>query len=246
MDSLDLTRQLGRVRADQVVVPAGPAADRADRRRWPAWRRSCFGAEAVGIADWAVHTAAEYAKIRHQFGRPIGQFQAVKHRCARMLVGGRAGGRRGLGRGARTRRTAARRQASEFAAAAAAVLAADAAVSCAHECIQVLGGIGYTWEHEAHLYYRRAMTLRALLGSSGRGGWKQRMAAAGPGRGRGGRSGWSCPAATTSCARSIRAELAAIAGLAGAERNAALGGRRLGRCRTCRSRGAAARAHSSS
>ena len=53
---------------------------------------------------------------------------------------------------------------AEFAAAVAAVVALDAAVSCAHECIQVLGGIGYTWEHPAHRYYRRALSLRALLG----------------------------------------------------------------------------------
>ena len=73
----------------------------------------------------------------------------------------RAGDGGGLGRGAGARQAA--RRASEFAAAAAAVLATEAAVSCTHECIQVLGGIGYTWEHDAHLYYRRAMTLRALL-----------------------------------------------------------------------------------
>jgi hypothetical protein len=52
--------------------------------------------------------------------------------------------------------------------------ALDAAVSCAHECIQVLGGIGYTWEHQAHLYYRRAMSLRALLGPSA--DWAERVA----------------------------------------------------------------------
>ena len=165
VDSLDLTRQLGRGdSARDLAVPAD--------RQLPAWTTGTvanlaavvLGAEAIGIAGWAVHTAAEYAKLRHQFGRPIGQFQAVKHRCARMLVAAEQaaavvwdaaqGARCGDGRTA------------PFAAAAAAVLATDAAVSCVHECIQVLGGIGYTWEHEAHLYYRRAMTLRALLGAA--------------------------------------------------------------------------------
>src|SRR5262249_43404592 len=54
------------------------------------------------------------------------------------------------------------------------LVAVDAAVTCAHECIQVLGGIGYTWEHDAHLYYRRALSLRALLGAPGE--WAQRVA----------------------------------------------------------------------
>src|ERR1700680_2002320 len=71
---------------------------------------------------------------------------------------------------------------AEFAAAVAAVVAIDAAVSCTHECIQVLGAIGYTWEHDAHLYYRRALSLRALLGPSGRGGRRVAGLAASGGR----------------------------------------------------------------
>src|SRR5271165_6017685 len=179
VDSLDLTRQLGGVTATDVVVPSDRQLTELTTTTVASLAAVILGAEALGIADWAVHTAAEYAKIRNQFGRPIGQFQAVKHRCARMLVaaeqataavwdaaralGGDVGG--------------------EFAAASAAVLATEAAVSCTHECIQVLGGIGYTWEHEAHLYYRRAMTLRALLSqtggadrSSAGGTWKERIA----------------------------------------------------------------------
>ena len=87
LDGLDLTRQLGRVEADGVVVPGQPPAAPAQVGQLVRQLAAVIlGAEAVGIAGWAVHTAAEYAKIRHQFGRPIGQFQAVKHRCARMLV----------------------------------------------------------------------------------------------------------------------------------------------------------------
>jgi alkylation response protein AidB-like acyl-CoA dehydrogenase len=177
LDSLDLTRPSARVHADHVFVPTDRIVTGLSAAIATALAATLFGAEACGIADWAVHTAAEYAKIRHQFGRPIGQFQAVKHRCAWMLtateqaaaaVWDAARAQHGHAGGDQDRE-------AEFAAAVAAVVAIDAAVSCAHECIQVLGGIGYTWEHDAHLYYRRALSLRALLGPSGE--WAQRAAA---------------------------------------------------------------------
>jgi alkylation response protein AidB-like acyl-CoA dehydrogenase len=225
VESLDLTRPLGRVVADNVVVPAGRILAGLTEDRIAGLAAVLLGAEATGIADWAVHTAAEYAKIRHQFGRAIGQFQAVKHRCARMLVAAeqaaaavwdaaRAADAAGGDPGGR-----------DFAAAAAAVLAADAAVSCVHDCIQTLGGIGYTWEHEAHLYYRRAMTLRALLASAAAWSapsWKERMASLA-------RSGATrpvrleLPGGNDELRASIGAELAEIARLQGQERNAALG-----------------------
>jgi 3-oxochol-4-en-24-oyl-CoA dehydrogenase len=177
LDSLDLTRPSARVRADHVFVPADRIVARLTAATATALAATVFGAEACGIAGWAVGTAAEYAKIRHQFGRPIGQFQAVKHRCAWMLTAAEqaaatvwdASRAHQAGAGADAGRQA------EFAAAAAAVVAIDAAVNCTHECIQVLGGIGYTWEHDAHLYYRRALSLRAMLGPSGT--WADRVAA---------------------------------------------------------------------
>src|ERR1019366_8262945 len=79
LDSLDLTRPSARVSAEHVFVPA-------DRIVTGLAAATLFSAEACGIADWAVHTAADYSKIRIQFGRPIGQFQAVKHKCASMLT----------------------------------------------------------------------------------------------------------------------------------------------------------------
>ena len=193
VDSLDLTRQAGRVRADQVSVPADRVLTGLRPGLAMSLAATLLAAEACGIADWAVSTAAAYAKIRHQFGRPIGQFQAVKHRCARMLTvaeqaaaavwdaaralqeaaGDAAGGDPAGGDPAAGDSTAGD-SGSELAAAVAAVVAPDAAVTCAHECIQVLGGIGYTWEHDAHLYYRRALSLRALLGPPG--GWAQQVA----------------------------------------------------------------------
>ncbi len=222
VDSLDLTRQLGLVRADGVGVPADRVLAGLSQDLVAGLAAVVLGAEAVGIADWAVHTAAEYAKIRHQFGRPIGQFQAVKHRCARMLV---AAEQAAAAVWDAARALDAGDPGCDFATAAAAVLAADAAVSCAHECIQVLGGIGYTWEHDAHLYYRRAMTLRALLASAigwAASGWKERMgqlAMAGAGR----TVRLELPGGEGELRAGIKAELAEIGKLHGKERNGALG-----------------------
>jgi len=117
-------------------------------------------AEAAGTAAWCQETATEYAKVREQFGRPIGSFQAVKHACANMLAKVEM---------ARTAAWDAAQAAGDpaqrsLAAAAAGAVALDAAVECAKMCIQILGGIGYTWEHDAHLYLRRGLALRQLLG----------------------------------------------------------------------------------
>ena len=173
LDSLDLTRQAGQVRADELSVPPERVLAGLSPGAVTSLAAVLLAAEACGIADWAVATAAEYAKIRHQFGRPIGQFQAVKHRCAWMLTAAEQATAAAWD-AARAVRAGSLDAGGEFAAAVAALVAVDAAVSCAHECIQVLGGIGYTWEHDAHLYYRRALSLRALLGGSG--GWAQRVA----------------------------------------------------------------------
>src|SRR5215831_9617244 len=230
LESLDLTRPAARVRADQAVVPADRLLTGLDRRAVTGLAAILFGAEASGIADWATHAAAEYAKIRHQFGRPIGQFQAVKHRCAWMLTAAEQAAA-AVWDAARAKpdapSTAGKTPAAEgeerqreFAAGVAAVVALDAAVRCAQQCIQVLGGIGYTWEHEAHLYYRRALSLRALLGPSAE--WAGQVAGLAL-------SGVSRPVQVelpveggTGLREGIRAELAAIAQLTGKERTARL------------------------
>jgi alkylation response protein AidB-like acyl-CoA dehydrogenase len=227
LDSLDLTRPVARLDAGGVVVPAERVLAGLDRRTVTGLAAVLLGAEAAGMAGWAVTTAAEYAKIRHQFGRPIGQFQAVKHRCARMLTQAeqadavvwdtaraldRADGPAGRALDAPAAQEAAAQ--AEFTAAVAATVAVDAAVECAHECIQVLGGIGYTWEHEAHLYYRRALSLRALLGPSGR--WARHAAAlatAGVRR----KLEIELPDEAEAWRTEIRAELAEIAALSWAE-----------------------------
>jgi 3-oxochol-4-en-24-oyl-CoA dehydrogenase len=233
---LDLTRRIGRVSATDLAVPADRQLTRLALRTVANLAAVIFCAEAIGIAGWAVSTASEYAKLRHQFGRPIGQFQAVKHRCARMLVAAEQAAAvvwdasRAMDDAAAARHDSARQEDAgaegtghDFAVAAAAALAADAAVTCVHECIQVLGGIGYTWEHEAHLYYRRAMTLRALLGAAcpAGQGWRERTAAlALDGQRR--RVRLELPGGDGGLRSSIRSGLAEIAKLTGAERNAAL------------------------
>lgn len=127
-------------------------------------------AELAGLAGWCLDTAVEYAKVREQFGRKIGSFQAVKHICAWMLC------RTELIRAVALDAAAAVDEGGEelpIAASIAAAIALDAAVETAKDCIQVLGGIGFTWEHDAHFYLRRATALRQLLGGGPR--WRARV-----------------------------------------------------------------------
>ena len=126
-------------------------------------------AEAAGVAGWCVRTASEYAKVRKQFGRAIGSFQAIKHLCVEMFC--RAEQAAALAWDAAR---AFDQGQHGLAASAAAAIALDAAVENAKDCVQVLGGIGFTWEHDAHLYLRRAIVLREWLGGGDR--WRQRTA----------------------------------------------------------------------
>ena len=161
LPGFDATSRLAEVRLDGVVVDADrwlAPAGAADPVRLA---EVLCGAMAVGLADWCVTTAAEYAQVRVQFGRPIGQFQAVKHRCADMLVALEAA-RAAVWDAARVFDDA-DEPGRALAQAAAAALAPEAGFRCAKDCIQVLGGIGYTWEHDAHLYLKRATALRCLL-----------------------------------------------------------------------------------
>ncbi|MEV4093294.1 acyl-CoA dehydrogenase [Streptosporangium saharense] len=177
--ALDLTRGVARIEAGAVAVPPGRVLDGLRTERVRDLAAILLGAEAAGVASWCVRAAAEYARGRVQFGRPIGQFQGVKHKAARMLVAleqARATVWDAI-RAARTAGEGAAVQAGQeavYAAAVAGVVAADAAVGCARDAIQIFGGIGYTYEHDAHLYYRRALSLRALLGPSA--GWADTVA----------------------------------------------------------------------
>ncbi|MFI0424625.1 acyl-CoA dehydrogenase [Spongiactinospora sp. 9N601] len=170
LPALDLTRGVAMVAVPSLVVPAERVLDGLTRARMDDLAAILLGAEAAGVAAWCVSAAAGHARTREQFGRPIGQFQAVKHKIARMLVA--------LEQARATvwdaARSAGQSDEAAFAAAVAGVTAPDAAVRCAADAIQTFGGIGYTYDHEAHLYYRRALTLRALLGPSA--GWASAVA----------------------------------------------------------------------
>jgi alkylation response protein AidB-like acyl-CoA dehydrogenase len=117
--------------------------------------------EQVGCAERCLQTAVDYAKIRTQFNRPIGSFQAIKHKCADMLV---------LVESARSAAWFAAWSATQSegladAASQAQSYCSDALYNCAAESIQIHGGIGFTWEHEAHLYFKRAQSSKVLLGT---------------------------------------------------------------------------------
>ena len=165
--SVDPLRPLAHVRANAVEVADERVLSNLSRPLARALMSTLLSAESIGVARWATDTAAGYAKIREQFGRPIGQFQAVKHKCANMVA-------------VTERATAAvwdaaraldevREKGTEgthfgFAAAVAATLAPAAAQQCTQDCIQVHGGIGFTWEHDTNVYYRRALLLAACFG----------------------------------------------------------------------------------
>jgi alkylation response protein AidB-like acyl-CoA dehydrogenase len=169
--SVDLLRPIAHVRASAVEVPATRVLSNVAREAGRAIATTLLSAEAVGIARWATETAAEYAKIREQFGRPIGQFQAIKHKCAEMIATTERAtaavwdAARALGDAAQVGWDSSE-NAYEFAAAVAATLAPAAAQKCAQDCIQVHGGIGFTWEHDTNIYYRRTLGLVAAFGRS--------------------------------------------------------------------------------
>ena len=154
--NLDPTRRSARVVLDGASVEVLPGGARV----LGDLARTLLAAEAAGVAGACTDLAAAYAKERQQFGRPIATFQAVKHHCANMFVAAekarslvweaaRIGGSTGDDR--------------SYAAAMAAASAVPAADLTANLDIQVHGGIGFTWEHDAHLYLRRALAIAAVI-----------------------------------------------------------------------------------
>ncbi|MEU9677738.1 acyl-CoA dehydrogenase [Streptomyces parvus] len=186
--SVDPTRPTAEVRADAVHVPADRAVPVADPGLVRDLAAVLLAADACGTAARSLDTAVAHAAVREQFGRPIGAFQAVKHLCADMLVrleqaraltwdaaraADEAAGAEGAGgeatgpetTGAEVTGADARgADARGLTAALAAATAPEAAYTCAKDAIQILGGIGFTWEHDAHLQLRRAVLARQLLG----------------------------------------------------------------------------------
>jgi alkylation response protein AidB-like acyl-CoA dehydrogenase len=168
LEALDLTRPLARIDlvntpAERIQPQTGSAAS--------ALRRALdlaivgLAAEQVGGAQRCLDMAVDYAKVRVQFGRPIGSFQAIKHKCAGMLL------KVEFARSAASYASSAAagdEPDANIAAALAASYCADAYTSVAKDNIQIHGGIGFTWEHDAQLYLKRAKTCELLFGTPAR------------------------------------------------------------------------------
>ncbi|HEY3716426.1 MAG TPA: acyl-CoA dehydrogenase family protein [Jatrophihabitantaceae bacterium] len=163
VEGMDLTRKLATIRLEsakgrRVGAPgSGPEVLRYVLNL----AATLQAAEQVGAAQRALDTSVEYAKMRVQFGRPIGSFQAIKHKCADMFLA------------VESARSAAQHAAwtadgasDQFGVAASIAKAhcSEALVSIAAENIQIHGGIGFTWEHSAHLYFRRARSSQIMFG----------------------------------------------------------------------------------
>jgi len=163
--SIDPTRRVYSVRFEGVEVPAERTLPAEREDYFPVLQRVCVAvaAELTGIAQRTMEMAVEYAKERQQFGRPIGSYQAVSHRCAQMLL-----------------ETESARSATFYAAWAAdaspeelplaasmaKAYASDAGWRVAGKSLQVHGGIGFTWEHDLHLWLKRARVDAAIFGDA--------------------------------------------------------------------------------
>lgn len=164
--TMDQTRRLASVELDGVEVPAdGLVVDEGNG--WELCERAldlgriALAAEQVGAAEKCLDMSVEYAKVRKQFDRPIGSFQAIKHKCADMLT--RVESARSAAFHASALAAHGETDLRE-AASSAKVFCSDALFHCAAENIQVHGGIGFTWEHPAHLYFKRAKATEVLFG----------------------------------------------------------------------------------
>jgi alkylation response protein AidB-like acyl-CoA dehydrogenase len=160
--SMDPTRRLGRVR---LGGRTGMALD-ADAGRLRLLGTVLAAAEASGVAERTLEMSVEYGKVREQFGKPIGTFQAIKHRCADMAV------RAEVARSVVTYAAVVLQEGGQEADAdarhhvhIAKILATEAALQNATDNVQNHGGMGYTWESDAHLFLKRARVLEHCFGS---------------------------------------------------------------------------------
>ncbi len=164
---VDATKPAAAVRLAGASLPAGARLGAAGDA-WPVLARLldrqivAHAAEMVGAADAALRMAVEYAKVRQQFGSPIGRFQGVKHRCAELLCDVESA--RSLVYYAAWAADAAPDELSLYAAMAKAA-ASDALDAAGEDCVQIHGAIGYTWECHAHLFYKRGRQSHVWLGA---------------------------------------------------------------------------------
>ena len=168
LPTMDQTRKQAEIAFHDVRVPAAALLG-GDGEGWPILCRTldlaavALAAEQLGGAQRCLDMSVDYAKQRVQFGRPIGSFQAIKHKCADMLL-----------------RVESARSASYYAGWAAGVnepelpalaslakaYCSDTYFHCAAEAIQIHGGVGFSWEHDVHLYFKRAKSSETLLGDA--------------------------------------------------------------------------------
>ncbi|RPK54718.1 Acyl-CoA dehydrogenase [Streptomyces sp. ADI96-02] len=164
---LDLTRPLATLTfAGAVATPlAGPDAGAAAVRRGLLAGAGLLASEQLGLAEWCLAETVRHTRERRQFNRPVGSFQALKHRMAHLwleVVSARAAARNAADALATGSPDA------PLAVAVAQAYCAGVAVHAAEECVQLHGGIGMTWEHPAHLYLKRAKADSIAYGSAGR------------------------------------------------------------------------------
>jgi alkylation response protein AidB-like acyl-CoA dehydrogenase len=168
LPTLDQTRRLADLELRDVRVPAAALLGE-EGAGWPTLAKTldlacvALSAEQVGGAQRCLDMSVEYAKERVQFGRPIGSFQAIKHKCADMMV-----------------EVESARSASYYAGCVAAedseelplvaslakAYCSDAYFQCAADAIQIHGGVGFTWEYDVHLYFKRAKSTETFLGDA--------------------------------------------------------------------------------
>jgi alkylation response protein AidB-like acyl-CoA dehydrogenase len=162
LPALDVTRPLARLHLNEVALPASAQLEGLPVEPIQMIGEVLLAAESVGAADATLELAVEYAKARKQFGAPIGSFQAIQHICADMLLAVESA-RSATWYAAWAVSTNSSDQ--RLAARTAKAMASSALRQCAGANIQIHGGIGFTWEHDAHLYFKRAQSSATLLNS---------------------------------------------------------------------------------
>lgn len=168
MPSVDASRRICRVIMDNVVVEEDRLLGEIDEA-WPHIERAAelthvpICCELVGLAEKALEMVVEYLKVRVQFDRPIGTFQALQHRCADLMVGVELGKSLAYYACYATEKNL---PDSPVALAMAQAYCSEMAQHTMSDCVQLFGGIGFTWEHDLHLYKRRAISLALNMGTT--------------------------------------------------------------------------------
>ncbi len=169
LPTMDQTRRLAEVRLENVRVPAA-ARMGEEGEGWPALSRTldlaaiALAAEQVGGAQRCLDLSVDYAKERVQFGRAIGSFQSIKHKCADMMV--KVESARSAAYYAGCAVAEQNEEELRTAAPLAKAYSSDTYFDCAADAIQIHGGVGFTWEYDVHLYFKRAKSSESLLGDA--------------------------------------------------------------------------------